>query len=90
MYKYILKIYEINALAACKPGFFGLSCNKSCPPGAFGKRCGGVCWNCSVDDCDNVYGCVETIGKTHEGKVYRKRICLYEIHCVNIYFIIIP
>ena len=42
----------------CKPGFYGGLCNIPCDPGFYGVSCGGTCQpNCSVEECDSVYGC---------------------------------
>ena len=50
-------------------------CDAPCPPGAFGASCGGVCSNCSVEDCDPVYGCMKTIESlietTYQGIVFQ-------------------
>ena len=77
-------------LPACKPGFFGDLCDSPCPPGTFGKNCGGECRNCSVEDCDPVYGCLKTIMNvietTYQGRVFGERICLYGTHSVLFYF----
>ncbi|XP_078314580.1 uncharacterized protein LOC144619708 isoform X2 [Crassostrea virginica] len=42
----------------CKPGFYGHMCNQPCLKGFYGWFCGGACYpNCSVEECDPVYGC---------------------------------
>lgn len=43
---------------ACKPGFFGASCDSPCPLGFYGKYCAGVCYPiCSEEECDTIKGC---------------------------------
>ena len=65
-------------------------CDSPCPSGAFGKNCGGVCWNCSIEDCDPIYGCLKTIANkietTYQGIVFGERICLLKTFLL-IYFV---
>ena len=69
-------------IPACKPGFFGDLCDSPCPNGTYGKFCGGVCWNCSVEDCDPVNGCFKAIETTYQGTVCIRRmyVCVWMGH----------
>ena len=53
---YITKIYLYSA--ACKPGYFGKTCDEPCPLGLYGDNCGGRCFPlCLNENCNHIHGC---------------------------------
>lgn len=51
----------------CKPGFYGINCNKTCRYPHFGYACQQNCSQCSEEVCDFAKGCSkdETTNEVH-------------------------